>query len=87
MISLAEDVPWEALEEALQRQFTGWNLSHADLRARSVVSNLRRSGWRIPLPAGSEPPKMGTPLRPEVVKRNIQMCREAIRATKVTDET
>lgn len=79
---LAEDTAWDELRLSLEKRFAVWRLDHADKRARSIVEEMRRTGWRIPLPAGSEPPKLGRPLHPEVVARNVQRCRDALRAAK-----
>ena len=80
MNTLTEDVVWEELRSSLEQRFTAWHLDHAEARAKSFVSELRRKGWRIPLPEGSAPPRPGRPLHPEIVKRNIQRCRDELRA-------
>ena len=81
-----EDIAWEDLEAVLERMFADWRLSHPEQRAHSIVGGMRRSGWRIPLPEGTAPPKLGRPLPPERVKDNVRKCREALRDMKETGE-
>ena len=82
MTMLTEDFPWEELEASLEKVFAQWCLTHAEQRAHSIVGDMRRSGWRIPLPEGQRPPERGSPLDPERVHINAQRCREALRDAK-----
>ena len=79
MTMLTEDFPWEALEASLEEMFARWRLTHAEQRARSIVGDMRRSGWRIPLPEGQRPPDVGRPLAPERVRVGMDRCRQALR--------
>lgn len=87
MITLAEDLAWGELRVMIERHL--WHEDDAVARfkiAASLTASMRKAGWRIPLPEGSEPPKLGRPLRPEVVKRNIQKCRDELRATRGVED-
>lgn len=79
MTSLVEEAKWANLREALGEQFHNWNLPYADDKADRVVYNLRRSGWRIPLPPDSATPPRGRAARPDSVRKHIADCRNALR--------
>ncbi len=81
-----EETVWDELLASLEKRFTVWNLDHSQQRAKSIVNELRRSGWRVPLPDGSAPPRPGRPLHPEIVKRNIQKCRDELRAMRGAED-
>ncbi len=79
MTSLVEEARWANLREALGEQFHNWNLPYADDKADRLVYNLRRSGWRIPLPTDSAPPPRGRAARPDSVRKHAEACRSALR--------
>ena len=79
MTTMIEEARWAKLRNALEERFTDWQLPHPADKANRLVYDLRRSGWRVPLPPGTKPPPRGRPSRPEAVKRHAEACREAMR--------
>lgn len=79
MTTMIEEARWAKLRNALEQMFEGWQLENPADRADRIVYDLRRSGWRVPLPEDSKPPPRGRAARPEQVRRHIAACREAIR--------
>lgn len=88
MTTLNEEARWAKLRTALEERLSDWRLDAASERAEGIVRDLRRSGWRIPLPdhqARNELWARRPTLRPEAVQRHAAACREALRETQGKD--
>jgi hypothetical protein len=51
MTTLTEEARWANLRNDLVAQFETWSIPAADYRAATIVRELRRKGWRTPIPA------------------------------------
>lgn len=85
MTTLSEEARWANLRYALEQQLDTWKVPYADACAEGIVADLRRTGWRIPLPdwdVRSEKPGNRRAKPPTATAReHIRACREAIRAS------
>lgn len=90
MTTLTEEARWAKLRDALEARFDSWFLSASGVRAAEIVYDLRRSGWRAPLPDDALMPRWKPPavrrLDPERVRQHAQACRDALRQTTEDDE-
>lgn len=85
MTSPTEAATWANLQSMLEGKLTDWNVPNARGNAEGLVCELRRSGWRIPLPDHTirneswKQPRT-RPARTEASQRYIEACRAAIKA-------
>jgi hypothetical protein len=79
MTSLVEEARWSNLRDSLEDQFDQWDMPDPGQWADRIVYNLRRSGWRVPLPADSKVPPRGRAASPKAVRKHLADCRSAIR--------
>ncbi len=83
MTTLAEEACWARLRQELEQHLESWQVPAPEDYAEGFVWELRRSGWRTPLPDHDIRTERSTQrpvLRPEAVQRHAAACREALRA-------
>lgn len=83
MTTLTEEARWANLRDDLVEQFETWSVPAADYRAAMIVRNLRRDGWRVPLPdhaIRTEALGSGRKLSADRVRQHMDACRAALRS-------
>lgn len=83
MTTLTEEARWANLRDDLTAQFETWSLAGAEYRATAIVRELRRDGWRVPLPdhaVRSEALGAGRKLSADRIRQHMDACRAALRS-------